>query len=107
MNAGMLREPVTFREQVETAIGGGATDVSLVDKFDTIGFMKPLSGNERMFSHRLDAVTRNRLTIRYRTDIVESDTVVIRNRSYQIRFINNLEFKNRWLELDLDGGVAL
>jgi len=104
--AGMLREPIEVQEQVKTDIGGGATEISWATKFTTQAHMKPLSGNERLYAERLDAVTRNRLVMRYNSSLTESDRVVIRNMAYQIRFINNVEFRNRWLEVDLDGGQA-
>jgi len=106
MSAAMLREPVEFQRQVHVPIGGGAKKVEWQPLSQTKGFMRPVSGGERLYAERLDAETRNRLTIRYRADLVESDRAIIRGRAYQIRFINNLEFRNRWLELDLDGGVA-
>jgi len=103
---GQLRESVTVEEQVKTDIGGGATEITWQTKFTTRGKFVPLSGGERLYAERLDAQTRNRLTIRYRADLLESDRVIVRGRAYQVRFINNIEFRNRWLEIDLDGGVA-
>ena len=108
MTAGMLREPVTFQELVITDIGGGANERSFVDRTPgTKGKFEPLSGGERLYAQRLDAETRNRLTIRYRADITESDRVKVRDRYYNIRHLQNVEFLNRWLVIDLDGGVAL
>jgi SPP1 family predicted phage head-tail adaptor len=102
----MLREPIEIQSQVRTDIGGGATDITYTNRADVRGHFKPMSGNERLYAERLDATTRNRLVIRYRTDLTESDRVIVRSRAYQIRFINNLEFRNKFLEIDLDGGVA-
>ena len=104
--SGMLREPVTFEQQVNADIGGGATQTSYIDRCSVRAHMKPLSGSERLYASRLDATTKNRIVIRYRSDILESDRVLIRSRYYQIRFINNVEFRDKWLEIDLDGGVA-
>jgi len=103
---GMLRESVELQRQETVSIGGGATEISYVTYATARGFMKPLSGGERLYAERLDAQTRNRLILRYRSDIVESDRAVIRGRAYNITWINNLEFRNRWLEIDLSGGVA-
>lgn len=105
-NAGQLREPVEFQKLIDFDVGGGATEQKFVEKFRARGHVKPLSGGERLYAERLDAQTRNRLVIRYREDVTESDRVVIRGRAYQIRFIANVEFRNRWLEIDLDGGAA-
>lgn len=104
--AGMLREPVEIQELRTVDIGGGAVERTFLTKHTARGYMKPLSGGERLYAERLDAQTRNRLVIRYQAGITESDRVVIRGRAYQIRFISNVEFRNRWLEIDLDGGVA-
>jgi hypothetical protein len=38
--------------------------------------------------------------------LLESDRVVIRTKAHNIRFINNVEFADRWLEIMVDGGVA-
>lgn len=104
--AGMMREPVEFQSQQKSSIGGGATEITYATKANVRGFVKPVSGSERLYAERLDAQTRYRLVIRYRSDIIESDRVIIRDKAYQIRFINNLEFRDKWLEIDLDGGVA-
>ena len=104
--AKQLREPVTIQRQTTTAIGGGATEIGYTTHATTRGGMKPLSGGERMYASRLDAQTSNRLLLRYRADLLESDRIVIRGRAYQIRYIDNVEFRNKWLLLDLDGGVA-
>lgn len=106
MTPAMLREPVELQSQTTVDLGGGATKIDYVAYANTRGHMKPLSGNEQLYAQRLDAQTRNRLTIRYRSDITESDRVVVRGRSYNIRYMQNPEFRNRWLVLDLDGGVA-
>ena len=102
----MLREPVEFQELKVTPIGGGANEREFFPKLSTRGYMKPLSGGERLYAERLDAQTRNRLVVRYNPNITASDRVIIRDKAYQIRFISNVEFSNKWLEIDLDGGVA-
>lgn len=104
--AGMLREPVRIQEQSRASIGGGASTVTYSTKVITRGHVKALSGGERLYAERLDAHTRLRLVIRYRSGITESDRVLIRDKAHQIRFINNVEFRDKWLEIDLDGGVA-
>lgn len=104
--AGMLRETVTLKSQTKTSIGGGATEIAYTTYATVRGMLKALSGGERLYASRLDATTRNRLVIRYRSDVTESDQVVVRGKAYQIRFIDNVEFRDKWLVLDLDGGVA-
>ena len=107
MTPGMLRTPFELRRQLKSDIGGGAT--ALTYQRYAAGRCKfvPLSGGERLYAERIDATTRNRAVIRYRADIADSDQFVAAGRVYNIRFINNLEMRNRWLELDLDGGVPV
>jgi len=103
---GLLREPVVFQRQAKVSIGGGATQVTYVDEFTVRAYMKPMSGYERMMAERLDAQTRNRLVIRFLPGLTESHRAVIRGKAYNIRAIMNPDFRNRWMEVDLDGGVA-
>lgn len=85
--------------------GGGFT--STFTTYATVSLhFKSMSGSERIFAERLDAITRNRAYTRYRDDVIESDRLIVNGRAYQIRAAINMEFKNQWLELDLDGGVA-
>jgi len=107
-DARMLREPVTFQRKTRTANGrGGFTETwAEISGAPTRGHMKALSGSERLMADRVDATTRNRLVVRYFSGLREEDRVLIRNRTYNIRFLNNVEFRDRWLEIDLDGGVA-
>jgi SPP1 family predicted phage head-tail adaptor len=102
----MLRTPVEIQRQQTVDLGGGATEITYSTVHTTMGYMKPISGNERLYAERIDAQTKNRLVIRYRADLTESDRLVIRGRAYNIRALINLEFRDRWWEIHLDGGVA-
>jgi hypothetical protein len=44
--------------------------------------------------------------VRYFAGLRESDAVTINGARHNIRFINNVEQSNRWLVLDVDGGVV-
>lgn len=109
MNAGMLRTPVTFYSKALTTDGaGGYTSAdSAISGAPTFCHFKSLSGYERMMAARLDAQTKARIVVRYHAGINENDTAEIGGEKYQIRYINNLEMRNMWLEIDLEGGVAL
>jgi len=109
LHAGMLKEPVTFERPTDTGDGRGGRTVTFAAIADspTACHIKALSGGERWASGRTEATSSYRITVRYFSDIKESDTVTIRSRRHNIRFINNLEFKDKWLELDVDLGVAV
>jgi SPP1 family predicted phage head-tail adaptor len=109
MNAGMLREPITFQRATKVSDGaGGYTEAwAAISGAPTQAHVKALSGGERYASERIEAGTKWRITVRYFSGLLESDRVVIRTRSHNIRFINNLELQDRWLVIDLDGGAAV
>lgn len=107
--AGMLRTPCAFERPVRSADGiGGRGPVTYAAVAGAAGrcHFRALSGSERWQAQRVEATTRNRIVCRYFPGLVESDTVVIAARRYNIRFINNVEMRGRWLEIDIDGGVA-
>lgn len=67
---------------------------------------KAVSGGERIASERLQGTTRNRLVCRYFAGLDERDRVSVGGRKYNIAFVNDIDLKGRWFEIDLDGGVA-
>ena len=108
MNAGMLREPVTFQRAAKVSDGAGGyteTWATLAGAANRAA-VKAVSGRERFTSDRIEATTRWRITVRYFAGLLESDRVVIRTRQYRIMFIDNVELEDKWLIIDLNGGVA-
>ena len=107
-NAGMLTEAVVFQRATNVSDGaGGVTERwAAIAGAPIHAFIKALSGGERYASERIEATSKWRIAVRYFPGILESDRVQIRDRAYNIRFINNVELADRWLEIDLDGGVA-
>lgn len=107
-SSGMLRTVCQFQRKARTPDGaGGFTEAwaNLAGAATRCQF-KALSGGERWMAQRVEATTRNRIVCRYFSGLLEADRVVIGGRAYNIRFINNVELRNRWYEIDLDGGVA-
>lgn len=104
--AGMLRHRVELQSQQKSGNGSGGFTRTWTTYATVRAAFKAKSGFERMQADRLDAQTKNEAVIRYRDDLTESDRVVFNGKAYNIRFINNVEFRNRWIVLDLDGGVA-
>jgi SPP1 family predicted phage head-tail adaptor len=104
----MLRTPVTFQRKTRVPNGsGGFTDTwSTLANSATRAHVKSLSGFERLQADRLNAQTRERLVCRYFAGLLPKDRVLIEGRPYQIRFINDVERRKKWYEIDLDGGVA-
>jgi len=108
MNAGMLKQVVSFERPTKASDGaGGFTETwAAISGAPDRAHFKALSGAERFASDRIEATTRNRIAVRYFAGLKESDRVVIRSRAYNIRFIDNIEMRDMWLQIDLDGGRA-
>lgn len=108
MNTGMLREPVTFQRMTRTSDGAGGQTQSwaTLSGAPTRAHVRAASGSERFSHDRVEATVKLKLTTRYSSAITEADRVLIRGRAHNIRFLNNLEFRNQWLEIGVDGGVA-
>jgi SPP1 family predicted phage head-tail adaptor len=108
INAGMLREPVTFQRMTRTSDGAGGQTQSwaTVSGAPTRAYVRVASGREQYSHDRVEAVVKLKLTTRYTTAITESDRVLIRGKAHNIKLLNNLEFRNQWLEIGVDGGVA-
>lgn len=108
LNSGKLKEPVTFQRKTLTSDGaGGMTQTwTTISAAPTRAYVLPVSGSERYASDRVEATVRLRLVVRYTSGLLESDRVQIRNKVHNIRFIDNIEFANKWLQIDVDGGVA-
>ena len=110
ITAGMLKEPVTFQRQgAGTNTGGNFVPGAwaTIAGAPTRAFVKALSGFERAASDRTDAQVKMRVVVRYVSGLRDADSVLIRGRRHNIRFINNVEFADKWLAIDVDGGVAV
>jgi SPP1 family predicted phage head-tail adaptor len=107
--AGMLTEAVLFQRETLVADGvGGSTSVwATIAGAPSRGSIKALSGSERWASARVEATASYRIAVRYFSGIAERDRTVVRGVAYNIRFVNNVDFANKWLEIDLSGGVAV
>lgn len=104
-----LREAVTFQRKTRTSDGAGGytSGFATISGAPTRAMVKPLSGRERWASERTEAVANYRVVTRYSDLIKEGDTVLIRGRPANIRFIGNVDMADRWLEIDVQLGAAV
>ena len=105
----MLREPIEFQRMTRTGDGaGGFTEGwAAITGAPTRAMVKPMSGGERFQSQRTEATSTHKIVVRYFADLTEVDRAVIRGRAYQVRFINNVDFDDKWLEISAEVGVAV
>jgi SPP1 family predicted phage head-tail adaptor len=106
--AGMLTTPVQFQRMSRVSDGAGGFSQAwlALSGAPTRGNVKSLSGSERFASARLEATATQRLTVRYFAGLTEADSVMIRGKRANIKFVNNVEEKDRWLVIDVQTGVA-
>lgn len=107
-NAGMLKEPLTFQRVTRASdSAGGFTEAwAKIVGSPERGHVRSASGGERFGADRVEGTARLRVTVRYTDKISERDAVLIRGVRHNIRFINNVEFADKWLEIDVERGVA-
>ena len=107
-SSGILREAVTFQRETATAgVAGTFTKAwATVSGAPTRAHVRGMSGREERTGDRTDAVARLRVVVRYSAALREGDRVLIRTRAHNITRIDNVEFRNQWLEIDAEAGVA-
>ena len=105
---GMLREAITINRSTSVSDGAGGRSASwaALAGSPARAYVKAKSGGERYASERVEATSKWLDVVRYFEGLRESDTITIRDRVHNIRFINNIEMADRWLEIDVDGGMA-
>ncbi len=106
ITAGMLRHSVTIQRLTKTPDGVGGYTQSWATLLTTRAYMTVTGGTEQFSQDRLNAVQRQRAYIRYNSAIKAKDRLSFNGQQFQIRNVINLEFRNKWLELDLESGVA-
>jgi len=87
--------------------GGFTEGWAAITGAPTRAMVKPMSGGERFQSQRTEATSTHKIVVRYCADLTEVDRAVIRGRAYQVRFINNVDFDDKWLEISAEVGVAV
>ena len=107
-NAGMLREPVRFERLTRTSDNfGGATEAwAAISGAPTLAHVRNMSGREIYVSERLEARANLKIVVRYFAGLTEVDRVQVGGRPCQIRRVNNVDFEDRWLEIDAEIGAA-
>ena len=106
MYGGLLRVPVVLQRKTRTADGSGGFAVTWNTYATIRAHIMTRPGREVVIADRLTATQTIRAVIRYRKDVNETDRAVFEGKVHQIRSVSNIEARNKWLELDLERGVA-
>ena len=97
-----------FESQTATDDGAGGRTMAwaAVSGAPTKCHFKQSGGSEAWRDERLNAQARAKVVVRYNSSITEKMRVTIGGKAHQIRSIDNVEQKSRWLEIAVERGVA-
>lgn len=108
MTAAMLRHSAQIQAPVDTPDGMGGVTRDWVTLATVRCNIRPVSSRERVFLESIDNSLNSRMVMRYRADVTGEMVVLFNGLRHNIRGVpRNLENRNRWLELDLEQGVAI
>lgn len=106
LNSGKLRHRITFERATKTDDGGGGSSMVWATVATVRAYVKPISGGERLQAMRVESNITQRIYIRYRDDLAESDRIRYGSRLMQVKAIVNIEEQNKWLEVYAVEGQA-
>ena len=107
MSIGKMRYEVQLQKPTNTIdTGGGLTEAwsTLANLWADI---KPLRGAETYRQGQVQEKTTHLITIRYRRDIGTNYRILYDSDNYNIKYIKNLDNRDRFLELECELGVAI
>ncbi len=109
MTAGKLRNSIQLQQVSRVPNGSGGFTTTWTTYATVKAMMKPISGSERLHAMKNDSQVRLRAVIRYRSDVQADDRVYYphRDEAMNITAVMDLEERHRWLQLDLEEGVAV
>ena len=103
---GELRERVTIEEATRVDDGVGGASASWSALATVWASVTPLSGREGTAGGRVEAHQGYRITIRYRDDVTTAMRAIWAGRTLNIRSLADPDGRKRWLELNVEEGVA-
>lgn len=106
LTPGMLRHSITWQEEVKTPDSGGGYSKTWQDVATDKAMVKPLRGNERWQSQRIESNITHRIFMRYKANRLPSMRIVFKSRIFQVKAILNIEERNRWYEIEAIEGEA-
>ena len=108
ITAGELRESITVQEQVLTPGSMGGQDLNWQDKFTARAGIKMMSGAEQLYHDKLEVRATHKFTLRFNSLLIETDRIKhVKNGKttyYDIKSIDNVEFRNKWLLVTAERG---
>ena len=109
---GKMRERATIQDNAATRTSG----VMGADSWTTLEIiyanLRPLSARELRTADQNKEIVSHEVTMRYRADLGTGDTelyprykLLIGTRSFDVRSVENVDFKNKWTRLRVEEKV--
>lgn len=103
MRTGLMRRRVTLQSVTSVSDGmGGTTDTVVAVAQNIPARVEPLQGNELLRAQQTGMQRPHRFTIRYRSDVTGSKTILYNGRTFDIKSIQDPEEKHRELQIQAD-----
>ena len=111
---GRLRRRIQLQRLVRTPDGAGGGSKAWTTFATVSAEPRPLTGNQRLQAEQLQSTVVTRLVIRFRPSpsnpempfVSAKDRVLYKGVAQNIKAVIDIEERRRWLELDLESGVA-
>ena len=103
---GMLRHTATVQRASLSVNGSGGRAKTWATLLTIRCAVVNKGGLERVTADRVDASRRVEFTCRYFAGLLEGDRIVFNGLAHNIRYIDNVEYANRWMIVNCDQGVA-
>ena len=107
IGAGDMRQKIRIDMPSRTPDGLGGYSREWVKVATLFATVRPLTGNERNASDRIEAVGGFHVIIRHRRDIDETHTLVWGDRRHNIRWVKRRGPRDLYVEIETSLGVAL
>lgn len=98
-NPGKLKRRVSFVELTQVSDGGGGYEDSITELFSVRAYIHPLTGREYFSNQQTDASVTHKITIRYKSDVKQSQVISYNGKLFDIQYILDVDEDHRFLEL--------
>lgn len=103
---GMLRNQVTIETPSRTADGQGGFAVSWSTVATVPAHIKQASGGETVTAMRIEGRKILDCVMRYRTDVSGAERIMFDGQPWNIRDVEDIEYRGRYLRLTLESGAT-
>jgi len=105
--AGELRHAVSYQEAIRTPNSSGGTGSPVWSEQAVLMCkIRELSGKEAFMHHRLESQAVAEFTARYRSDLKTEGRLVVDGESFNIRWLNDVDRRKRWIKIVAERGVV-